>query len=417
MSEASPLRRDGSVEVVVGRQPVVDVHRETVGFELLYRPGDGADTAPTRDGQLMTVSVLLGALTFGVDELVGDRLVFCNADRDVLTGDTPITLPPQRTVIEVSEQAEIDDELVAGVLARKAEGYTIALDNLTWRERVEDLLPIADLVKIDLQAHDRAAVADLVERVRPFGVRLVAHKCESDEDVAWARDAGFELFQGYALQRPEVVRGTAIAPTALGQVKLAAELLSEDLSFDRIETILRGEPGLVVQVLNLASIGAAGSLRRTVGSLHEALVLMGTIRLRQWAALAIIGRHGLLHSDALVTGLVRARMCELLGQQRGLDRAQAFTAGLLSSLDLVLGVDLEELEAKLDLDPELAAAAFHRRTPLGELVAEVADHQQAVDEGRPSPSASGQADLVAAMAFCWATSYAKALDAVPAGAA
>ena len=34
-------------------------------------------------------------------QLVGDKVIFCNAERGVLTGETPVTLPAQRTVIEV----------------------------------------------------------------------------------------------------------------------------------------------------------------------------------------------------------------------------------------------------------------------------------------------------------------------------
>jgi c-di-GMP phosphodiesterase len=409
MSEAVATR--GSVEVIVARQQVVDARQKVVGYELLYRSGASPDSAGTEtSGELMTVSVVLGALTFGVHELVGDKLLFCNVERGALVGETPLTLPPARTVLEIREAVELDEDLLEGVRARKQEGYTIALDGFAGRPGAEPLLALADLVKVDLLSTDREQAAALVERCRELGVRAVAERCETRADVAWAREAGFELFQGYAVQRPEIVRGTTIAPSALAQVRLATELLDEDLSFDRIENILRGEPGLVVQVLNLASAGAAHGLRRQVSSLREALVLMGTVRLRQWAALTILGRHGRLDGDALLTGLVRARMCELLGQQRGFDRAEAFTAGLLSALDIVLGVDLTEVESQLELDGDLAAAAFHGSTPLGVLVRQVSDYQEAVDEGRAPSGDLPNADMVSAMAFCWAMTYVGALS-------
>ena len=87
--------------VAVGRQPIVDRDGEVVGYELLYRsttPG-----SPLPSGEQMTAEVVLGALTIGVSQLVGDKVIFCNAERGVLTGETPVTLPAQRTVIEVLE--------------------------------------------------------------------------------------------------------------------------------------------------------------------------------------------------------------------------------------------------------------------------------------------------------------------------
>src|SRR5690606_38850190 len=107
------------------------------------------------------------------------------------------------------------------------------------------------------------------------------------------------------------------------------ELLSRDLDLDRIEDVLRGDPALVIQLLNMASAGAGGGLRRQVRSLREALVVMGTARIREWAALVILSRHSQKQSDALVTTLVRARMCELLARSRKVDGPFAFTAGLL----------------------------------------------------------------------------------------
>ena len=41
----------------------------------------------------MTAEVVLGALTIGLDQLVGDKVMFCNAERGALTGATPVTLP------------------------------------------------------------------------------------------------------------------------------------------------------------------------------------------------------------------------------------------------------------------------------------------------------------------------------------
>src|SRR3954467_11893749 len=80
---ASPM----AAEVVVARQPIVDLDGDVVGFELLYRPSHPG--APGVTGDQMTAQVVLGALTIGVDQLVGDKAMFCNAERGVLVGDTP----------------------------------------------------------------------------------------------------------------------------------------------------------------------------------------------------------------------------------------------------------------------------------------------------------------------------------------
>ena len=152
-------------------------------------------------------------------------------------------------------------------------------------------------------------------------------------------------------------------------------------------------------------------------SVRDALVLMGTTRIRQWAALTVLGRQvSSNRTDALAVALVRARMCELLSQSHGIERGFAFTAGLLSALDRLLGVPIEEVEQSVDVDEELALAAFRRTGALGELVGSVADYQDAVAAGEPAGSVPGDTGLVAAMAFCWAMSHVNAIEQEPSAA-
>ena len=402
----------GTAPVVVGRQPIVDRDGTVVAFELLYRSGRTDDAGVS--GEQMTVDVLLGALSIGVDQLVGDRTVFCNAERSVITGETPVTLPPHRTVIEVLETVVIDDEIVEGCRRLSDAGFRIALDDFVWIEGAERLLELASVVKIDVLALTRAQVLELVRRCRPYGVVLLAEKVETAEDVSWAREAGFDLFQGYAIERPAVVHGRTVGASAAAQVQLALTVLEDDLDLRQLETTLRREPGLVVQLLQLASAGSHLGLRRQVHTVREALVLLGTTRVRQWVVLTVLGGQTGGSPDGLATALTRARMVELLAPSREAGPAEfAFTAGLLSSLDLLLGLPLADLVGVLDLDPLLADAALRRQGPVGRLVEEVAAYQESLHGAGPGlrDGATSELDATAATAFAWAMPHLVGLAA------
>lgn len=399
--------------VVVARRPVVDRDRRIVGFELVYHPHAlGEGFYPGSDTGVVAVYELLRNHDFSLDEVVGDKLAFCHVDLDVLVGDSPLMLSPRRTVLQV-RGTTADPELLDGCAARRREGYTVALDAVAGAELTEQVLRVVDILAVDLTPGSRDQARELVERCRGRQVRLLARGCETEADLAWAVGAGFELFLGRAAQAPAIAAGSSVAPSSLSQLRLALELLSEDLDMDRVEEILRSEPGLVVQVLNLASAGRPRGLRRPVRSVREAMVVMGTRRLQRWAAVTVLGRHGRVDTDALVTGLVRARTCELLAHVRGVDPAFAFTAGLLSTLDLVLGVELDEIEKLLGLDDDLAAAAFRRETRVGELVADVADYQLAVDAGLPLEGDLDGLSPAGASAFRWATALVNAMAGSP----
>lgn len=398
-----------TAEVAVGRQPVVDRERRVVGFELLYRPVQPDSPWPT--GEQMTAEVVLGALTIGVGQLVGDKLMFCNAERSVFTGEMTVTLPPERTVIEVINSASADDEVVEGCAALVAQGYRLALDDFVWVDGAERLLELASIVKLDVRAGTRDEVEELARRCAPYDVRLLAEKVETDDEVAWAMDLGFDFFQGYAIERPEVVRASSLPPSVAAQLQLAAALLGDDIDFDELEGVLRREPGLVVQVLQLASIGADRGLRREVTTVREALVVLGTARIRQWAALTLLSGQPRAGADGLATALVRARTCELLTGTRASGNPEfAFTVGLLSALDLLLGVPLDEIAGTLRLPSAVSVAAFHQVGATGALVAEVAAYQRDVARGR-STAANADLHAASAAAFGWAMPFVSSLTA------
>jgi EAL and modified HD-GYP domain-containing signal transduction protein len=398
-----------ALAVAVARQPIVDRTGAVVGFELLYRP-TSPDT-PRPGGEQMTAQVVLGALTIGLDQLVGDKTVFCNAERGVLVGDTPVTLPSARTVIEILETVVADDEAIEGCRDLVGQGFALALDDFVWREGAERLLELASIVKIDFRTSSREEVAALAARCRAYDVLLLAEKVETDDDVEWARAQGFDLFQGYAIERPHIVHGRTIGASSVTQLQLALMLLTEEVELEDIEAILRREPGLVVQVLQMASIGAYGGVRHPVQTVREALVLLGSTRLRKWIALTMLSEHAAGSVDGLAISLVRARTSELLARQRETcDPDLAFTAGMLSALDLLLGLPADQLADTLDLADDLKAAAFRHEGDAGALVAEVAAYQDSLRDPRTMAQPSADLDGAAAAAFAWALPYVSLLS-------
>ncbi|HYA67681.1 MAG TPA: hypothetical protein VED63_03015, partial [Acidimicrobiales bacterium] len=99
-----------------------------------------------------------------------------------------------------------------------------------------------------------------------------------------------------------------------------------------------------------------------------------------WASLLLLGQDGQAGHESLAQSLARGRMCELLAAQGPTVPPElAFTAGLLSSFDLLLGVELERALSDLPIETSLREAVLQGRGALGELVADVKDYQL----GRP----------------------------------
>jgi EAL and modified HD-GYP domain-containing signal transduction protein len=339
----------------VGRQPIWDLAGQLVGYELLFRSG----TAQSADqnGSYATGQVIVRAFAeFGVAELVGERLCFINTTRSFLVGELPLPFGPEQVVLEVLETIEVDDEVVAGVAALVARGYRIALDDYVWGSGHERLLNLAAYVKLDMLATDRATLLAIAEDCRAYpGVRLLAEKVETDEDLAFARQFGCKLFQGYLLGRPQVMSVQTLSPSRLGRVQLMAALLRPDVDITEVVAMVTRDPALSLRLLQVTNSVSTG-LRHRVGSVHEAVMMLGTAQVRQWVSLMALSDLFDADEAQIAQAVTRARMCQLVASEVGQPSEQAFTVGLLDRVADLLGMPAARLVDQLPLAADVTRA-------------------------------------------------------------
>lgn len=356
-------------QIMVGRQPIFDGKLAVYGYELLFRSPAGQQ----RDADVMTADVLVRAgLDIGLENLVGHRKAFVNAPRAFLVGAQDVPLAPEQTVIEVLENVARDDEVVGGCRRLAQAGYALALDDYVYSPGDEPLLELASIVKLDLLALPGDRLAEEVARCRPFGVKLVAEKVETPEQMEVCRELGFDFYQGYLLSRPEIVERQGLDPNRLTCLQLIDKLCDPDMSAGEVERIVEADAGLSYRFLRAAGSGAGRGLRRPVSSIREGVVLLGQRRMRSWVILMLLADAHNGSSEQINIAMTRARMTELLAAAGAPSlRDSAFTAGLVSALDLLLGAPLYEVVEQLSITNELSSAILDHTGPLGSILADV----------------------------------------------
>lgn len=362
-------------DLLLGRQPIVDVEGSVMAFELLFRGsvapgGDGFD-----DLQASSHVILRAVADLGVAQSLGRFRGYLNADRALLMSDLIQVLPPERFMLEILERTEVDVRLGERLAELRAAGYQLALDDVVDADdpRLE-LLPLIDVVKVDVLARPPAHWRALASQLARKGPQLLAEKVETAEQFEQARDAGCTLFQGYFLSRPQLLR-TRRLPSSVPQVLRLVTLLEQDPDVETVVRALRGLPELLRPLLREVSASAAGYGRR-IDSISTAVALVGLRQIGRWAQLLVYSERegGPPGMDPLMVQVgTRARLMELLAADWFPDEnrlpERAFLTGMLSKLDALMGVPLAEAIAPLPLADEIVAALSLREGPLGELLA------------------------------------------------
>jgi EAL and modified HD-GYP domain-containing signal transduction protein len=269
-------------------------------------------------------------------------------------------------VLEVLENVAVDAQLIDGVRRLSAQGFSIALDDFVYAEKWEPLLELADIVKVEIPALGHAQIAAHLKLLRRYDVQVLAEKIETEEDFERLREMGFDLFQGYFLARPKVLKGSRIPSNRLGMLRMLAALQDPDIRMEELGRTITQDVSMCYRMLRYIN-SAFFALPCKVESIQQAVAYLGLNNVRRWASLIAMSGFHSRPSELLRLALVRARLSEQLAEAAG--RADAdvyFTLGLFSILDSLLGLPMPVILNELPLADDLQAALLTRQGPLGQ---------------------------------------------------
>lgn len=364
-------------EILLARQPIYDTQLRIYAYELLFRASQGSKTL-LHDGDSATSLVMLNAFTeIGIQNLVADNKVFINFTRNLILNPPPIK--HKNLVIEVLEDIAPDPDIVKSLEALRQIGYEIALDDFIYKDNLEPLIKQADIIKVDVLALTDEQLEQDIAVLKTHPVRLLAEKVESQEMYNRCKALGFDYFQGYFLSKPDIVKGKVTPANKLVVLQLLASLQNPLTSNpDELHRILSQDPSLSFKLLRLINSAA---LRRPqkIDSLFRAIILIGVPNIKRWASLLALSSLNDKPSALNDQALLRAKMCELLGETLNLEQPDLlFTLGMFSLLDAFFDRPLKDLLASISLSDHLNDALLERKGALGILL----DHVIIYEEGR-----------------------------------
>ncbi len=354
-------------ETFIGRQAIYDRSLGVHAYELLYRTGTEINAATHVDGDKATARVLMNAfLELGAERLAGESVCFINLTESFLTGKLPLPLPAERVVVEVLEEVIPTEEVIEGVKRLREQGVRIAMDDYIHRDENSQLLPLCDYVKIDLRAQDREQTEELVKMLKPYGMKLLAEKIETAEEMEYCKGLGFDYFQGFFLTKPEIIEGNRVPANRVALLRMLSRLLDPNVDVDELQDMISQDVSLAYRLLRYAN-SSIYAPSQPITAIGQTLMMLGLKAIRKIVSLIILVDLDDKPGDLLAHSLVRAKMCEVLAARSGVEDTSAFyTVGLLSTLDALTSTPMATIMGHLPLAKNLEEALLGGEGDLGD---------------------------------------------------
>ena len=286
-----------SPAVISVRQAVCDASRAVIGYEVLT----GDPDAPPASARFCARALLEAFTDVDLDLVAPHHPAYLTVAPALLLRLDMLPVAPDRVVLQIETATAVHDDVVAAVARLAGLGYVFAAVDPPAPHSLAHL-PAIGLVRLDMGGLDAGTVAG---RVQPFiaaGLQVHAVGVESFQVFEACVDAGCAAFQGPFRALPALDQAPAVE---LGAMATAAELLSPDLEHGRLEALITRDLELSYRLLRYAN-SAFFSRRREIGTVREAVTLIGERMTRRWALVVALAGGGPRPDELLTDALVRA---------------------------------------------------------------------------------------------------------------
>ncbi len=349
----------------MARQSILNANYEIYGFEFLYR-GSRYDVSKSNDAMGATSELLSNLFTaIQNNEKTNNLPAFINIDSSLIESPSFFPSFSDNIILEILEDVVASPQIIARIRNLKQRGFKFALDDFIFEPDRFKFLPYVDIVKIDISAIPFENIKKSLPILQPYSLILLAEKVETEKEFEECLKLGFDLFQGYFFDKPELVKGVEVSPSKQVALNLITELLREDITINEISTLISCDPRLVIKMLLLVN-SSYFSFSRKIENLREAIVMLGIKAVQQWVSLLLLASESKSPLEIFRVLLSRAKALEAFAEIRAIkNKDDYFYLGLFSGLHALIGTDLETLLEKINLNKELKAALKGEENSIG----------------------------------------------------
>ena len=403
-------------DMYINIQPVLLGVGKTYGYELVDRGQSGE----SEDG-VVTLSEFNRTLdALGLNDIENNLHYFIQYSNQLLSPAVLRNLPRDKFIVQlnltphitISGQDIQNDILLYNEL--RSNGYKLAITGISSANPVSELLNIVDYCKFTPLDTNRKRQKILIAKNQR--VRFIATDVDTMEDFQTAKEAGFQMFQGYYFNQPVKEKKTKeLSPLKFNYLRLMKLSSTEDyMDFREISDVIASDVALSYKLLRILNSAAVGL--RNVSSISNAVAYMGEESLKKW--IAVLALRGIAEDKPLELvrmSLIRARFGELLAPGFRIKRnpQQVFMVGMLSLLHIALEVSKEKLLEDIPVAEEIRDSLLSRHGVYSDLLRFYENYEYAnweavsqfVDENHLDPSVVNDSYIAAVK---WYNDLAKA---------
>lgn len=344
--------------VFVARQPIFDRLDSVWAYELLYRNREFPNSAGAiNDPDQATLEVISHGFSLAVTASPKKKPLFINFPENLILEKSAFALPSDLCVVEILETVNPTQDIIDACHELKNNGYRIALDDYFGQPGFEEIIRIADFIKVDILKLSPLEIRNLVKDLSKNNAKILAEKIEHYTIYKLCKKIGFDFFQGFFFCVPQVITGSKPSSAQVSRLNMIKDLCVDNVDLSDLSGIIKKDASLSYRLLNFINSAFFG-FRKEISSIHQAVTLLGIRQTKQWLRVNILSDMNETPMDSELTFMaaLRGKFLEIASEihtQPPFPPESMFLLGLFSLLDALIGRPMDEILEKLPIEEKM----------------------------------------------------------------
>lgn len=360
----------------IGRQPIIDHDGYIFAYDL-YFSITGEAPVSLRASVSTLISTLLN--TYGVKNILGERLGFVQVDHTVLLSDMIESIPKEHFVLSIIDTTILDIELFHKIVQLYKDGYQFAIHDITLNsipklKKLKHLFPYISYFKINMHDFSEQYLHKLKEILAPYSIQIIGTHIDDHNLYGVTLSLAFTYAQGNYFSEPESFKQEAQDTNTFTIIQLYNMLMS-DVDIEDLVNMFEMHYDLTLQLLRYIN-SQHFNLQNHVSSIQQVITLLGRKTLGSWLMLLIYGKsnnNSKFQSPLLLMvqnrAILMGKLYKLLHPYADKnEESKVFFVAIMSLSSAVMSLPLTLILKEMNLSSELTVALINHEGILGELL-------------------------------------------------
>ena len=357
-------------DLFLARQPILNKDNNTVAYELLFRNSKkNAYPFEVKPYDATKQTIYNSFLEMGFSEISSGKKLLINLDEKSLNDDLILNLPTDKVSFEILETIEINQRNIERIKKLKKYGFKIILDDFVLSEDNKELLKYCNMIKIDIQMTPVREIQNNIQLYKDMGIKLLAEKIESYEELKECKDLGFHFYQGYFFKKPELL-STKKIESSNHIMLLAYQAICQEENYSSIANKISADLGLSEKFIKYANSYLQNKKNpRKIKSVIQAISFIGYDNMFRFFNLAMIDftNKNKKPTELIYLSMIRGQFLKLIFQKINPSLIKkAYLSGFFYNLDALLDKSMQDVLKTLNLHDDIYQGIINKKGQIGE---------------------------------------------------